>query len=137
MAVDGLFDGAREKFAGGEISWPTADVRAVMIHEADYAVDLAAHQVLDDIPSAARVAMSDSLADKSVAAGWLSAGNISFPAIVGASCEALAFVAYTGDPATSTLIGYRSSGVANLPYTPNGSSVTIIREASAPGFFRL
>lgn len=122
-----FYDKGLEKFATAGINWATADIKAVLIDVADYTVDLANDEFLDDIPSAARVAISPNMSGKTYAAGVCDATSpYAFATVTGDPCEAIAYFKDTGDAATSPLISYHDSAVTGLPVVPNGGDVNVI-----------
>lgn len=112
----------------------SATVKAVLIDLADYTYS-AAHDFLADIPAAARVAISAALTSKDFAAGVFSSADVSFVAVSGDQLEAFAFFIDTGDEATSRLIHFQDTGVAEFPFTPDGGNVVL--ECPTEGWFTL
>lgn len=119
-----LYDHGRQGFLDGSIDWDTDDIRAILIDTDDYTVDLAAHDNLDDIPAAARVAVSGALTGKTVAAGVADADNVTFSSVTGDQSEALVLYKHTGVESTSRLIAYIDSATG-LPVTPNGGDIQV------------
>ena len=54
--ANALYDKGRQGFLEGSIDWDTDDIRIILVDLADYTVNLATHDNLDDIPAGARVA---------------------------------------------------------------------------------
>jgi predicted naringenin-chalcone synthase len=125
-----------EGFLDGSIDWDTDDIRVILIDTADYTVDLAAHDYLNDIPSAARVAVSAALTGKTVANGVADAADVTFSAVTGDSCEAIVLYKHTGTESTSRLIAYLDSATG-LPCTPNGGDITITWDNGSNKIFKL
>lgn len=134
--ANALFDFGREGFLAGDIDWDTDDIRAILIDTDDYAVDLAAHQHLDDIPAAARVATSDALTSKTVAAGVADAADKTWPGVTGDESEAIVLYQHTGTEGTSRLIAFIDNATG-LPVLPNGGDITIQWDSGANRIFRL
>lgn len=132
--ASGLYDAAREAYLGGDLDWDTDDIRAILIDTADYTVDLALHDFLDDIPAAARVAVSGSLASKTKTDGTADAADVTLSGVSGDQSEAIVLYKHTGVEGTSNLIAYIDSGTG-LPVTPNGGDITI--QWNASGIFTL
>lgn len=124
--MSGLYAKGRERFLTGQLSWLTDDIRAVLIDAADYTVNLASHEYLSDIPSAARVATSGTLASKTAAGGVADAADLTIPAVTGDIAEALVLFKYTGTDSTSPLIVYIDTGATGLPVEPNGAAITVL-----------
>lgn len=120
-----FYDKGLEKFLRGEIAFHTATIKGVLIDVADYTVDLAAHEFLSDIPSAARVAISPALTGKTTPAGVADADPYAFAAVTGDPSEAVAYFVDTGTASTSPLISYHDSATSGLPVTPNGGDINI------------
>ena len=134
--ANAMYDKGREGFLDGSIDWDTDDIKAVLVDVADYTVDLAAHDNLDDIPAGARVATSGNLASKTVAAGVADAADITFSAVTGDQFEAIVIYKDTGTASTSRLIAYIDDA-SGLPCTPNGGDITIQWDSAAAKIFKL
>jgi len=134
--ANALYDKGREGFLDGSIDWDTDDIRVILIDVADYTVDLAVHDNLDDIPGDARVATSGAFTGKTVAAGVADADDVVLTAVTGDPCEALVTYKHTGTESTSRLIAYIDSATG-LPVTPNGGDITIQWDNGANKIFKL
>ncbi len=131
-----LYDKGRQGFLDGSIDWDTDDIRAILIDTADYTVDLAAHDNLDDIPEAARVAVSGALTGKTVVDGVADADDVTFSAVTGDECEAIVLYKHTGVESTSRLIAYVNSATG-LPVTPNGGNIEVLWADGDDKIFKL
>lgn len=120
----------------GLIDWDTNNIKCALIDTADYTVNLATHDNWDDVPSAARVAISGNLAGKSVTDGVADATDVVLSAVVGDPCEAIIIFADSGTESTSRLIAYIDSATG-LPITPNGGDITIVWNNGADKIFKL
>lgn len=120
-----FYDKGLEKFLRGEIAFHSADIKAVLVDVADYTVNLATHEFLSDIPSAARVAISPNMTGKTTGAGVADADPYAFPSVTGDPCEAVVYFKDTGTATTSPLISYHDSATSGLPVTPNGGDINI------------
>ena len=134
--ANALYDHGREGFLDGSIDWDTDDIRCILVDAADYTVDLATHDNLDDIPAAARVAVSGALTGKTVAAGVADADDVTFSSVTGDQCEAIVIYKHTGVETTSRLIAYIDSATG-LPVTPNGGDITVQFDSGASKIFKL
>lgn len=114
---------------GSSDSTLNGNVKAVLIDTADYSYD-PAHDFLDDVPAAARVATSANLASKTYTNGTFDAGDATFSAVTGDQSEALILYIDTGSAATSRLVAYIDTGVTGLPVTPNGGDINVQWNAS-------
>lgn len=134
--ANALYDKGREAFLNGDIDWLNDDIRVILIDAADYTVDLAADDFLDDVAVAARVATSGSLASKTSTDGVADAADVTFSLVTGDEAEALVLYKHTGDETTSNLIAYIDTATG-LPVTPNGGDITVQWDNGANKIFKL
>lgn len=134
--ASGLYDAGRKAFADADIDLLVDDIRAILIDVADYTVDLANHDFLDDVPGAARVAVSGALTTKTTTAGVFDADDVTLNSVTGDPCEAIIIYRHTGVDGTSRLIAYIDSGTG-LPVTPNGGNIIIQWDSGANKIFKL
>jgi len=134
--ANALYDAARQAFLDGSISWANDDIRVILIDVADYTVDLANHDYLNDVPSAARVAVSSSLTSKTSTAGVADAADVTFSSVTGDQAEALIIYKHTGTESTSNLIAYIDSATG-LPVTPNGGDIVVQWSNNSNKIFKL
>jgi hypothetical protein len=111
------------------------DIRLILVDAADYTVDLTAHDFLDDVPGAARVA-TVALTGESVSGRVFDANDATFTAVTGDPSEALILYKHTGTESTSRLIAYIDTAT-NLPVTPNGGDITVTWDNGANKIFKL
>lgn len=120
---------------GADLSAGGTDIRVILVDLADYTFS-AVHNALDDVPAAARVAVSTALASKTVSsAGVFDAADKTLSAVTGDVSEALILYVHTGAENTSLLIAFLDTGITGIPVTPNGGDITIAWNAS--GIFAL
>jgi hypothetical protein len=82
------------------------------------------------------VGTDQEILSKTQALGVFDGNDVTFPAVTGASCEALVFYRKNaGANTTWPLIEYEDTGVGGLPVTPNSGSIAIAWNAS--GIFTL
>jgi len=110
------------------------DVRVILVDHADYTYN-AAHDMLDDVAAAARVAVSGALTLTTVTNGLFDADNVVLSAVAGDVSEALILYLHTGTESTSRLVAFIDTGVTGLPVTPNGGDININWNAS--GIFQI
>lgn len=134
--ANALYDLARQKFLNGELDWTDHDIKVALVDVADYTVDLALDEFLDDIPGAAIVSTSPNLTGKTTAAGVADADDATFSAVAGDVSEALVIYRDTGVAATSPLIAYIDTATG-LPVTPSGGDVIVQWDAGANKIFKL
>jgi len=134
--ANALYNKGREGFLDGNIDWDTDDIRCILIDTADYTVDLATHDNLDDVPAIARVATSGALTSKTVTDGVADAADVTLSSVTGDQCEAIVIYKHTGTESTSRLIAYIDTATG-LPVTPNGGDITIQWDSGANKIFKL
>jgi hypothetical protein len=133
--ANALYPKIKEALAGALINLDTADIRAILIDLADYTYN-AAHDFLDDVPSAARVAVSAALGATTIALGVFDSNDFSFTTVTGDACEALILYCHDGgSDGARRLIAFYDTGVTGLPVTPNGGDINVTVNAS--GWFAL
>jgi len=118
----------KEKFANGEISWGSDDIKAVGVDTTTsptYTFDDDADEYLSVIPAALRLATSANLASKTYALGVLDAADTDLVAVpAGEVVRAVVVYKDSGDPATSPLLLYLDTG-AGLPFTGTGANAHV------------
>lgn len=108
----------------------TGNVKAVLVDSADYTY-AATHEFLSDVISAARVATSGNLANKTFTNGVFDADDFALATVTGDPSEAVIFYIDTGSAATSRLMVYVDTASAGLPVTPNGGNINITLDGGA------
>lgn len=131
-----LYDKARKAFADGDIDLLNDTIKCVLIDAADYTVDLANHDFLDDVASGAMVGTPQTLGTKSTTAGVFDAADVTFSSVTGDQCEAILIYKDTGTEGTSPLIAYIDSATG-LPVTPNGGDIQIQWDNGPNKIFKL
>jgi hypothetical protein len=134
--ANALYNKGREAFLNGGINWSSDDIRVILIDAADYTVNLATHDFLNDVPAPARVATSSALTGKTSTDGVANAGAVTFTAVTGDQSEAVIIYKHTGVESTSTLIAYIDTATG-LPITPSGGNITITWDSGANKIFKL
>lgn len=125
-----LYPSFKQLLLSGGIDLTSADIRAIIVDSADYTYS-AAHDFLDDVTAGGRVAVSSSLASKTVTGGVFDAADVTYTAVTGDSVEAIVLYKHTGTDATSNLIAY----IDGVSVTPNGGNIVVSWNAS--GIFAL
>jgi hypothetical protein len=131
-----LYPKAKEAFLSGAIDLTSDSIRAILVDLADYTYD-AAHDHLDDVPSAARVATSADMTSITVTDGVFDAANVTWSSVTGDQSEAIIIYKHTGTDSTSDLIVYIDTASAGLPVTPNGSDITVAWSTGANKIFAI
>jgi hypothetical protein len=107
----------------------TDTIVAYLVDLADYTYS-AAHEVLADLPVAARVA-NVNLASLTITSGVFDSADPTFTSVTGDVSEAIILYDSTSD----NLIAFYDTGVTGLPVTPNGGNIAVTVNAS--GWFSL
>ena len=129
--ANALYPNFKEHLLKGDIDLDIHTVKAYLVDLADYTY-AGAHDLLADLPVAARVATAD-LANVVVADGNVDADNFVFTAVTGDVSEALVITVYTG--VNEYLAAFYDTGVSGLPVTPNSGDINVTVNAS--GLFDL
>lgn len=111
------------------------DIRVILVDTADYTVNLATHDFLDDVPGAARVATSGNIST-TVSGNVVDGSDVTFSAVTGDPSEALVIYKHTGTESTSRLIAYIDTATG-LPVTPNGGDITVTWDSGSNKIFAL
>ena len=131
-----LYDKGRENFLKADIDWLADNIKVVLVDAADYTVDTATHDALDDIPVGARVATSGNLANKTATDGVADADDVTLTAVTGDPSEYIVGYKDTGTASTSLLI-FLIDTATGLPVTPNGGDIVIQWANTANRIFKL
>lgn len=134
--ANALYDKGRQKFLEGAIAWLTDTIKTVLIDAADYTVNLATHEFLSDVPSAARVGTPQTLGTKTSTNGVADAADVAIPTVSGDPSEAILLYKDTGVEGTSPLIAYIDTATG-LPVTPGGGDINIVFDNGANKIFKL
>lgn len=134
--ANALYAAGKQALLTAGINWTSDDIRVVLVDSADYTVDLATHDNLDDIPVAARVATSAALTGMSATGGVADAADVTYTSVTGDSIEAAVIYKHTGVESTSTLIAYIDTATG-LPVTPNGGDIVIQWDNGSAKIFAL
>ncbi len=135
--ANALYDKGREGFLDGSIDWDSDVIKAVLIDEALYTVDLANHDNLDDVPAGARVGTPQTLTGKTVTNGVADAADLTFPSVpLHDPVEAILIYKFLTGDADSRLIAYINSATG-LPVTPNGGDIAVAWDNGANKIFKL
>lgn len=130
-----LFVESYMKQESNQVDLEADDIRAILVDNADYTVNIATHDFLDDVPAAARVAVSGALQNKSITARVFDADDIVIPSVTGDGTESVILYKQTGTESTSRLIAYIDN--AGVSLTPNGNNVTLAWDNGANKIFKL
>lgn len=133
--ANGMYTKGIEALMQAGINLVSDTIKVVLVDSADYTVDLAAHDFLNDVPAGARVA-TQTLASKSVTGGAFDAADVTFSAVTGDPSEALIIYKDTGTESTSALIMYIDTATG-LGVTPNGGDITVTWDNGTNKIFKI
>lgn len=126
--ANGFYQLTMQQWAEGDIHWAASggDTFSVILGDAaDYTVDLANHDFLNDVAAGAREEGPVNLASlATLTDGVIDAADITFTAAAGDPCEFLLIYKNTGTESTSNLCIYIDTATG-LPVTLNGGDVTV------------
>ena len=131
-----LFDFARQRFLEAQINWMTDTIKVILVDTGAYTPQTAVHQYLADIPISARIAGPVTLTAKATTGGAADAADVTFPAVSGASIEAIVIYRDTGTESTSPLIAFIDTATG-LPITPNGGDIIVTWDNGTNRIFKV
>lgn len=134
--ASGLYAAFKKLILDADLDMLVDNLKVALVDAADYTVNLATDDFLDDIAGAAIEATSANLGSKTTTAGVFDAADFTFSAVSGDQCEALVIYKDTGSAATSPLIAYIDTGTG-LPVTPNGGDINVVWDSGANKIFAL
>lgn len=122
--------------SGFDLAAGGTNVKVVLVDHADDTPAPTTDDFFSDIASAARVAISGNLANKTVTARVFDADDITLTAVTGDPFESIVIYRDTGTEATSDLIAFIDTATG-LPFTPSGGNITITWDSGANKIFKL
>lgn len=122
--------------SAGGIDLLEDNILVVLVNFGAYTPNLATDQFLSDIPAGARIATSEFLSGKTVAAGVFDAEDVVMASVSGPQSEALVFYKDAGSPSASPLLLILDTSTG-LPITPNGADITITWDNGENKIFKL
>lgn len=132
--ANALYPSYKQLAATTGLNLSSIDIRVILGDGADYTYN-SAHDFLNDVAAASRVATSGALASQSVTNGVLDAADKTLTAVTGDVSEFLLLYYHTGNEATASLIAYIDTSITGIPFTPNGGDVVI--QWNASGIFAI
>lgn len=133
--ANALYDAGRDGFLGGDNDWDS-DHRLIFHDDADDTVNLATDDFLNDVASAARVAVSGAIGSPTHAAGVADAADTTVNTVTGDPFEKILIYQHTGTESTSDLV-LAIDTATGLPTTPNGGNITVAYDNGANKIFKL
>ena len=134
--ANALYTLGREAFLAGDIDMENDDIRVILVDSADYTLNIATHEFLEDVDGAGRVATSGALQSKTLTGGVFDAADITLETVSGDQFEYIIIYQHTGNEATARLIACIDTA-GGLPCTPNGGDVEIQWSGDASKIFKL
>ena len=131
-----LYDFARQRFLEAQINWMTDTVKCILVDTGAYTPQTSVHQYLSDIPTSARIAAPVTLTAKATTGGAADAADCTFPAVSGASIEAIIIYIDTSTESTSPLVAYIDTATG-LPITPNGGDIIVTWDNGTNKIFKV
>lgn len=125
-----LYPKYKELLLGAGLNLTSLNIKCVVVDGADYTYS-SAHDNLDDVPGAARIATSGNLASKTVTNGVFDAADVTINSVAGDASEIVILYYDSGVESTSTLIAY----IDGLTIQANPGNLTI--QWNASGIFAL
>lgn len=107
-------------------------VKVALVDTATYTYSTA-HEFYSSVSGV--VGTPQTIGTKTYTGGLFDGDDVTFPAVTGATAEALVIYIDTLVAGTSRLVAYIDTGVTNLPVTPNGGDVALAWNAL--GIFQL
>lgn len=136
--ANALYAKGREGFLAGDIAWDSDTIKVVAA-DAGY-VFSAAHDFLDDVGAAARVATSSALTGKTTTDGVADANDVTYTALpAGDTITSLVVFQDTGVEATSRLIAYydTKADTTAISVPTNGGDVVVAWSNGTDKMFKL
>lgn len=121
--ANALYRNAATLLLTAQLDLSSAPLKVALVDTGVYTFD-AAHQFASELTGAI-IGTPASLTGQSVVDGVFDANNVTFSGVTGPTAEAVVIFRDTGDLATSPLLLYWDTGVAGLPFTPNGGDATV------------
>lgn len=131
-----LYDPGRQAFLEGSIAWLTDNIRATLLDEADYTINLATDDFYNDIPALARVAESANVTSKTSTAGVADHADFTWSSVTGDPSESVTWWKDTTVETTSNLI-CNVDTATGLPVTPNGGNIDLAVDSGVNRLFKL
>lgn len=123
-----IYDKAKEAVWSGNVNWTGNTIKFVFC-TSGYVANQSTDDFLDDILVGNRVATSTALTGKTNSAGTLDATDHTVTSVSGSQVTQIVLYVDSGVESTSQLLCKIDTGT-NLPFTPNGSDVTVQWNAS-------
>ena len=124
------YEAGLRAFANKEVDWDVDDIRVTLLRTA-HTPDMVNHDFYNDVSADVIQDGAGTIANSTVAgAGVLDADDYSFTAVTGTEVKYILVSLYNATASLRQLLFLIDTAGANLPFTPNGSDVTIQWAAS-------
>lgn len=130
--ANGLYAPFKERLLNKEVDLNSDTIKAMLVDNADYTVNLTTHTALADVAAGAREETA-TLASLTIALGVFDSADFTWTAASGDVCASI--ILYDDTHASKALIVYYDTGVTGMPVTLNGGDVNCTVHAS--GWFAL
>lgn len=117
-------------------SLTTGTVKAVLIDNAAFSYS-ASVRFMTDVATAARIAKSLPLANKTVIDGVFDADDTTFSAVSGAVSEELLLMISAGSDGANVVVARIDTFASGMPVTPNGGDIAVAWDNGANKIFKL
>jgi hypothetical protein len=133
--ADALYPKSKAQMAKALLDLSTITMRAYLL-DGTY-VYSAAHEFLSDVGAGTRVARTNPLSGKTVnlTTAAFDSDDPTAESVTGDNINQIILYQDTGVEGTSRLIFYKDTGISTIPFTPDGSDIRILVNAS--GWFKL
>jgi hypothetical protein len=134
--ANALYPDWKRSILNKEQDMNTDAIIAVLTDGADYTYS-SAHDFYDDVPGAARVAVSGTLTSPTIALGVFDTADFTWTAVSGDQSEIVILVnsGMAGTDATRGLVAYYDTSMTGMPVTPSGGNINFVVHSS--GWFAL
>lgn len=132
--ANAIYPKYKEALINGSANTSLAGIVKVALVDTGTYTYSAAHEFLTSLTGVVGTAQTIG-ATKTYTNGVFDGADVTFPAVSGATAEALVIYIDTGTAGTSRLVAFLDTGVTNLPVTPNGGDIAVTWNAS--GIFAL
>lgn len=129
--ANGLYAIFKQRLLNKELDLDTDVIKASLIDNGVYTVNLTTHDDLADVAS--QVATSGTLGSPTIALGVFDTADFSWTAVSGAQSESI--ILWDDTHANDALMAYYDTGITGMPVTPNGGNINVTVNAS--GWFAL
>lgn len=133
--ANALYKKGKNQFLASALQWTSTCSFGVVLCASEYTVDLVAHDALEDITAAYRVA-SNVLATLSSSDGAADADDVTFSSVSGSNVYYVIGFNNTGTDSTASLVFYIDTATG-LPLTPNSGDVNLVFDSGSIGIFEI